>query len=59
MFKILLAGLVTAVMTPYFCVCSGAERLGEEPTRQTMWFFTESMIANGASTGDLKRALHS
>ncbi len=54
MFKLPRAGLVTAVMTPYFCVCSGTERLGEQPTHQTMWFFTKSVMAHTASTQDLK-----
>ena len=54
MFKLLRAGLVTAVITPYSCVFSGTERLGVQPAHQTMWFFTESMIANTASREDLK-----
>ena len=48
------AGLVSAVITPYFCVCSDTERLGVQPEHQTMWFFTESVIPSRASREDLK-----
>lgn len=54
MFRLLCPGLVTTVITPYVCVCSGTERLGVQPEHQTMWFFTESMYANRASREDLK-----
>lgn len=54
MLKLSQAGLFSVIITPCFCVYSGAERPGVQPTCQTMWFFTESMIANWASMEGLE-----